>query len=30
MAGILRELRDLPDLSRDLYEVVTKSLGESG
>ncbi|PAU80148.1 aminopeptidase N [Halovibrio salipaludis] len=29
MAGVLRELRDLPDLSRDLYEVVTKSLGES-
>lgn len=30
MADVLRELRDLPDLSRDLYEVVTKSLDESG
>lgn len=30
LAGVLRELRELPDLSRDLYEVVTKSLDESG
>ena len=30
MVAVLEELRDLPELSKDLYEVVSKSLEDSG